>query len=67
MARADGSPADAGSLFVELTGRSTVVEHQRDDVPNRVDDGVESALATYLDDATKADGLADTMDDVGSS
>lgn len=63
MAAADGSGADLGSLFVAVTGRSTVVERQRPDANRRVDDGEESPLAAYLDATARADGLEDAIDD----
>mgnify|MGYP006291176053 CR=1 FL=1 len=65
MAAAGRSTADLGSLFGSVTGRSTVVEHQRRDRNHRVDEGEESPLAAYLDASARADGLDDAIDDPG--
>jgi len=61
VASVKGTTADMGSLFVQLTGRSTIVEHQADGVNHEVDDG-DDAVAAYVTAASRATGFDDVID-----
>lgn len=66
MATADGPAMDLGSLFVSITGRSTIVARQCDEIHERVDDGAEFPVATYVNASVQADGLDEAIDEPGS-
>jgi hypothetical protein len=50
------------SLFVDVTGQSSVTERQRDDVAVRVDERPPD-VARYVADSAGADGLQDAIGD----
>lgn len=51
------------SVFVEITGRSTVVDRQDRDIPHRVDEEVETPVVSHIDTSIRANGLDDAINE----
>lgn len=52
------------SLFEDITGQSTLTEHQQTDITVRIADGrTEGDIEQYVDSAATADGFDDVIDD----
>lgn len=50
------------SLFVDVTGRDTITEDQRDDDAQRFADDADRDVADYVADASREHGLEDAID-----
>ena len=64
MANRSDRTTDFAVLFETITGQSTITEHQRTEIPVRLDDqNEESAIAEYVDATATAPGFDDVIDD----
>lgn len=64
MANRSDRTTDFAVLFETITGQSTITEHQRTEIPVRLDaQNEESAVAEYVDATATAPGFDDVIDD----
>jgi|GEM_PF-1405382 len=61
MAQSTDRTSDLASLFVAITGRSTVTERQQFTTSSRLDDVAASELRAYVGETTRANGLDDAI------
>jgi hypothetical protein len=63
MPNRSGGTADFATLFETITGRSTLTDEQRIEVPVRYDEhGEEVDVSDYLDTTATAQGFEDVID-----